>query len=62
MTWAEDMLTLVFGSVVSLTHLRSDLYSFLIGIPGAAPVIEVGGLVGARLSPPGMRRWFHTGR
>ena len=53
MTWAKDMLTLVFGTVVSLTHLQSDLYSFLMGIAGAAPVMEVGGFVGAGLSPAG---------
>jgi len=53
MTWEKDMLTLVFGTVVSLTQLQSDLYSFLMGIAGAAPVMEVGGFVGAGLSPAG---------
>ena len=53
MPWAKDMLTLVFGTVVPLTHLQSDLYSFLMGIAGAAPVMEVGGFVGAGLSPAG---------
>ncbi len=51
--WAQDMLTLVFGTVVSLTQLQSDLYSFLMGIAGAAPVMEVGGFVGAGLPPAG---------
>ena len=41
MTWAKDMLTLAFGTVVPLTQLQSDLYSFLMGIAGAAPVMEV---------------------
>ena len=53
MAWAKDMLTLVFGTVVPLTQLQSDLYSFLMGIAGAAPVMEVGGFVGAGLSPAG---------
>src|ERR1700752_1925826 len=46
-TWTQDMLTLVFGTVVSLTQLQSDLYSFLMGIAGAAPVVEVAGLSSA---------------
>jgi hypothetical protein len=52
--WVQDMLTLVFGTVVPLTHLQSDLYSFLMGIAGAAPVVEVsGGFAGAGLSAGG---------
>jgi hypothetical protein len=46
--WAQYMLTLVFGTVVPLTQLQSDLYSFLMGIAGAAPVAELsGGFAGA---------------
>jgi hypothetical protein len=52
--WAQDMLTLVFGTVVPLTQLQSDLYSFLMGIDGAAPVVEVGGFAGAGLSAAGV--------
>jgi hypothetical protein len=51
--WAQDMLTLVFGTVVSLTQLQSDFCSFLMGIAGAAPVVEVGGFEGAGLSAAG---------
>ena len=51
--WAQDMLTSVFGTVVPLTQLQSDLYSFLMGIDGAAPVVEVGGFAGAGLSAAG---------
>ena len=52
--WVQDMLTLVFGTVVPLTQLQSDLYSFLTGIAGAAPVVEVpGGFAGAGLSAGG---------
>src|SRR6185503_9597007 len=46
--------TLVFGTVVPLSQLQSDLYSFLTGIAGAAPVVEVpGGFAGAGLSAGG---------
>ena len=52
--WVQDMLTLVFATVVPLTQLQSDLYSFLIGIAGAAPVVEVsGGFAGAGPSAGG---------
>ena len=51
--WAQDMLTSVFGTVIPLTQLQSDLYSFLMGIDGAAPVVEVGGFAGAGLSAAG---------
>jgi len=51
--WAQDMLTSVFGTVVPLTQLQSDLYSFLMGIAGAAPVGEVGGFASAELSVAG---------
>ena len=34
----QDMLTSVAGAVVPLTQLQSDLYSFLLGIAGVAPV------------------------
>ena len=34
----QDMLTPVAGAVVPLTQLQSDLYSFLSGIAGVAPV------------------------
>jgi hypothetical protein len=32
------MLTSVFGAIVSLTQLQSDLYSFLLGLTGVVPV------------------------
>ena len=52
--WVQDMLTLVFGTVVPLSQLQSDLYFFLTGIAGAAPVVEVpGGFAGAGLSAGG---------
>jgi hypothetical protein len=42
----QDMLTSVFGAVVPLTHLQSDLYSFLLGLAG--PVENgLGGIGGA---------------
>jgi hypothetical protein len=54
MAWAQDMLTLVFGTVVSLTQLQSDLYSFLMGIAGATPALDVlSGFAGAGLSADG---------
>ena len=61
--WAQDMLTSVFGTVVPLTQLQSDLYSFLMGIAGAAPVGEVSAaspVPGCR--SPGMRRRRRNGR
>ena len=39
------MLTSVAGAVVPLTQLQSDLYSFLLGIAGVAPVSDVSALV-----------------
>ena len=36
--WVQTMLTSVFGAVVPLTQLRSDLSSFLLGIAGVQPV------------------------
>jgi hypothetical protein len=36
--WVQNMLTSVFGAIVSLTQLQSDLYSFLLGLAGVAPV------------------------
>jgi hypothetical protein len=52
--WAQDILTLLFGTVVPLTQLQSELYSFLMGIAGTAPVVEVlGGFAGAGLSADG---------
>jgi hypothetical protein len=45
--WAQDTLTLMFGTVVPLTQLQADLYSFLTGIAGTAPVAELwGGFAG----------------
>ena len=47
----QDMLTPVAGAVVPLTQLPSDLYSFLLGIAGVAPVVDgVGGIHGPGLS------------
>jgi len=40
-----DMLTSVAGAGVPLTQLQSDLYSFLLGIAGGAPVSDVSALV-----------------
>jgi hypothetical protein len=51
--WAQDMLTSMFGTVVSLTQLQSGLYSFLMGIAGAAPAVEMGGFAGAGQSAAG---------
>ena len=44
------MLTSVAGAVVPLTQLQSDLYSFLLGIAGVAPVSDVIALVQDMLS------------
>ena len=41
----QDMLTSVAGAVVPLTQLQSDLYSFLLGIAGVAPVSDVIALI-----------------
>ena len=47
----QDMLTSVAGAVVPLTQLQSDLYSFLLGIAGAEPVVaRLGGVAGAGMS------------
>ena len=46
----QDMLTSVAGAVVPLTQLQSDLYSFLLGIAGVAPVSDVIALVQDMLS------------
>jgi hypothetical protein len=35
--WVQNLLTWVFGAVVPLTQLQSDLYSFLLGLAGVAP-------------------------
>ena len=40
-----DMLTSVAGAGVPLTQLQSDLYSFLLGIAGVAPISDVSALV-----------------
>ena len=44
------MLTSVAGAVVPLTQLQSDLFSFLLGIAGVAPVSDVSALVQDMLS------------
>ena len=36
--WVQNLLTSVFGAVVPLTQLQSDLYSFLLGLAGVVPV------------------------
>ena len=36
--WVQKLLTSVFGAVVPLTQLQSDLYSFLLGLAGVVPV------------------------
>ena len=51
----QDMLTSVGGAVVALTHLPSDLSSFLLSIAGVQPVVGidepvVGGIDGGGLS------------
>ena len=46
----QDMPTPVAGAVVPLTQLQSDLYSFLLGIAGVAPVSDVIALVQDMLS------------
>ncbi len=45
------MFTSVFGAVVPLTQLQSDLYSFLLGLTGVAPVENgLGGIDGSEWS------------
>jgi hypothetical protein len=47
----QDMLTSVAGGVVPLTQLQSDLYSFLLSMPGLTPVVAaLGGIHRAGLS------------
>jgi hypothetical protein len=36
--WVQNLLTWVFGAGVPLTQLQSDLYSYLLGLAGVAPV------------------------
>jgi hypothetical protein len=36
--WVQKLLTSVFGAVVPVTQLQSDLYSFLLGLAGVVPV------------------------
>ena len=48
LAWVQNMLTSVFGAVVPLTQLQSDLYSFLLGLTGVAPVENgLGGIDGS---------------
>ena len=35
--WVQKLLTSVFGAVVPVTQLQSDLYSFLLGLAGVVP-------------------------
>jgi hypothetical protein len=46
--WVQNTLTSVFGAVVPLTQLQSDLYSFLSGLAGVEPAENrLGGIDGA---------------
>ena len=51
MVRVQNMLTSVFGAIVPLTQLQSDLYSFLSGLAGVVPAENgLGGIDGAGLS------------
>ena len=41
--WVQNMLTSVFGAVVPLTQLQSDLYAFWLSLAGVAPVVDGSG-------------------
>ena len=46
--WVQNMLASVFGAVVPLTQLQSDVYSLLLGLAGVVPVENgSGGIHGA---------------
>jgi hypothetical protein len=49
--WVQKLLTSVFGAVVPLTQLQSDIYSFLLGLAGVVPVEDgFRGIDGSRRS------------